>query len=251
MAERETEWQTVRRGARPTKNVIVAHSRQITYKVQPRSRRERKDALAAIQNTFDKILRIKAYLQNKSWWQKVSLLLQQATANHPRYSLQCLGLGSFLTSDNARHQLACALLIRDLLPGVHYCSMSDPLMGDEDFKLCKRFGFDVVDSASDAVRPPADGECAVLFLPHCGIALNEKVLLECTRFGIDRVVLFANLLSNYIQENGMKGLVAKVIERCFEDYCVTEHPCPDAITSSNCLAFNDLAITTIKLSVDK
>lgn len=152
--------------------------------------------------------------------------------------------------------MACALLMRELAREEGCaCTVAEPRMGPEDEEIARQLGFEVVSPDGDAVRPPDGSGCAVIFLPHCAVKLNEKVLIECAKFSFQDVVLFANILSDYVERNGpletflrrsRLQFEPKDLPGMFRLFEFTELRCPDAKLSPSYSAFNDLCVTTIK-----
>ncbi|GLE04838.1 hypothetical protein PINS_up013817 [Pythium insidiosum] len=92
----------------------------------------------------------------------------------------CYGLGSFCSSSNAVHQLAYAHALTQCITREHahvscIASVFDPVMNESDRLLAQRLGFSVIEHNERGRRAVADD--TLFFMPHCGQALYQNVLL--------------------------------------------------------------------------
>lgn len=199
-------------------------------------------------NNLDKI---KVQLQESSWWRQVEKLIENACQGRKVHSVHCLGVGSFVNSANAMHQLACALLLKGLAPDC-ICSITDPAMLETDLKLAHRFGVQVVPFNELNLLEPLDSLCTILFMPHCGLSLNEEIFARCFKFKFKSTVFLANIFSNYANADMIttrSGPFVQIIQHLTSSEALQERRCPDANLSTRETAFNDLAVTTVDLSV--
>lgn len=130
----------------------------------------------------------------------------------------CLGIGPFLRSPAAQHQLALFLLIclytrLDL----SYCEVYDPILtSTERYILTHHFGFRVPDantegatsaeqsiqkySIENPIRPSSEHLPMFFYLPHCGVGLASNVLkvrryMKTYRCCIGHVLAYLSLIS--------------------------------------------------------
>lgn len=234
----ENEWKVVQNGRRARKQAFsVSHAGRIKYGQQQKTKKEKqKEAMRPCLR--EQIEEIGKALRETEWYTKTMDLLREGVARRKVVKVKCAGLGSFVESGNARHQLALAILLTEMSG----CAgeMCDPVMSGEDVELVRGFGLEVVGQTS--VDRVGVGECCILFLPHCGRDLNERIVRECGALGGDGFVLLANRLCLYI---GRKWDGESAIEQMWKRGDLKEQVCPNAESSTRETAFNDLSVTTI------
>lgn len=198
------------------------------------------------------IIKIKAQLQESLWWKQTERLLDNARGGLKVHSVHCLGIGSFFNSANATHQLACALLLKAFLAPDGTYSVTDPAMVDMDLQLAQYLGLQVVPFSELDMSEPPSGFCTILFMPHCGLCLNEQMFAKCYKFKFSGIVFLANTFSIYVTTTEITRRpipFAQLIQHLSASKALQEQKCPDASLSTRETAFNDLAVTTIDLSV--
>lgn len=246
------EWTVVEKGARRRKQEpTIPHDGAISYCHYPPAKLRRRgnsaSSLSPQQKTEKNVASITSALARTAWWKELSSELEVVRKGRRTCALQCLGMGSFANSANARHQLACALLMKRLLVNPPVCSITDPAMTEEDVTFACHLGFEVVSAKSHLVRIPSTGCCTVLFMPHCGRELNELVMSQCLESGSDGVIFIANSFSRYVTETipARSTPESSIIQDLYDSNALCERPCADARMSTREFAFNDLAITTV------
>lgn len=251
------EWKVVSRGRRPQMRAAqTPHEGTIPYKTRTMIRKRRKSDATTENSRLDMkancIFKIKAQLQKSPWWTQVERLLNDACKGRKVHSVHCLGIGSFFHSTNAMHQLACALLLKAFLIPDGVCSVTDPAMADIDLQLAHHLRLQVIPfNELDTIEPPS-GFCTILFMPHCGLCLNEQMFAKCYEFKFRDVIFLANTFSIYVNTTEVTRRpipFARLIQHLSASNAFQEQTCPDASLSTRETAFNDLAVTVIDLSV--
>lgn len=163
------------------------------------------------------------------------------------HALECLGIGSFVNCSNARHQLACAMLLKELLNNPAVCSLADPVMEDDDEQIAVQCGFQVVAAHHYELKAPPSRMCSVLFMPHCDFALNESTLIAAKTFNFKAVIFLANEFSKYVTSVSTvaRRRSESLIGKLYAGGMLKEKPCPHPKLSTSETAFNDLAVTTV------
>lgn len=188
-----------------------------------------------------------ARLASCSWWAGAVGALSTGCFD----GLVCLGLGSFLSSANARAQLAAAIQLRTVhvANGNAPCYIADPAMVAEDKDVCARAGFRVVAGFDEAMKCEAlssSGARLLLFMPHCERALYENVLGALWGDRLERTELFGNCFSAFYGAGESAYEDWGYMDAVVAEKVAVEHPCGDASSSIWHNAFNDLAVTVFE-----
>ncbi|PXF41481.1 hypothetical protein BWQ96_08788 [Gracilariopsis chorda] len=198
---------------------------------------------------------LKANFQSTVWWNQTRALLSQAVSEigHPVQMVYCLGLGSFESSHNARHQLACALSIQEVFNVTNEgCFIGEPCLTPSDELVLHDIGWSrkewLMHEATWEAKMKNDG-CVVMFLPHCPYDLNELVMKWICKNGFaERTVLLANDLSKYcyVVLTRKQHEIKNKINKLHAYGKLHERKCAQAKLSSSETAFNDLCVTVVK-----
>ena len=156
-----------------------------------------------------------ATLRQSSWWVALSDAVRSVfpseSATKPG-EIVCFGLGSVAGSANARWQLACAVLLRDLLEGHDAGRASgvesrlplrvfDPVLSSEELQFLRAtFGCEpITENESGARRAGGedDNSATVFFMPHCPLSLYCNVLRANWGPALSRVVIVGNSFASY------------------------------------------------------
>lgn len=203
--------------------------------------------LRSVESILDDAQEDAARLASCPWWTGAVGALSTGCYD----GLVCLGLGSFLSSVNARAQLAAALRLRavHLADGDAPCYIADPAMVAEDKDVCTRAGFLVVagfDEAMESTALSSTGARLLLFMPHCERALYEHVLGSLWGERLERTELFGNCFSAFYGAGESAYEDWGYMDAVVADKVAVEHPCGDASQSIWHNAFNDLAVTVFE-----
>lgn len=163
----------------------------------------------------------------------------------------CLGLGSFLSSTNARAQLAAALRLRSvcIADGNNQCYIADPAMVAEDRDVCKRAGFLIVSGFDEVMESgvlSSSEARLLLFMPHCERSLYEHVLGVLWGERLERTELFGNCFSAFYGAGESAYEDWGYMDAVVAEHVIVERPCGDASRSIWHNAFNDLAVTSFE-----
>jgi SRR1 len=177
------------------------------------------------------------------WWSAATSEI--ASRRFP--GLICLGLGPFLSSVNARAQLAAAIRLRtDFVREGAPCFLADPAMTPEDDGVARSAGFTVVggfDEALDALGEQGGSDELLVFMPHCERILYEEVLSRLWGVRLESVALFGNCFSSFYGAGEGVESNWHYMDAVIADGVAVEHPCGDSTASIWHNAFNDLALT--------
>lgn len=246
-------WTVVKRGFRQRKEAPrLAHSSSISYRLLPQRAFPTKPTAVSSQTALSisqRVQQVVVALSHTQWWKHTSRLLREAVADSNLAFVQCLGLGSLENTPSTVHQLACALLVRDLFQ-VPTISCADPLTTCSDAEALTALGVRVAPAQpfervqiEHCDQSPGGGH-GVLFMPHCGIELNDAIVEKWMGLPEGRnVVLLCNVLSRQASE-----AKAPRLAHLFREGRLEERECPDARVSTRELAFNDLCVTTRVIS---
>lgn len=195
-----------------------------------------------------RVLVIKEAFRKTGWWEEVAQLVRRGQNGRPAHSLVCLGMGTFMNSSNARHQLACALLLKELLGDPAMCSVTDPVMDHDDNQIAIQFGFQVIPAEQYELKAPPNRTCTLLFMPHCDFKVNEDMLTAAKKFHFEAVVFLANAFSRYVTSSSAtsRRRNESLIGQLHAAGTLLEEPCPNPKSSTSETAFNDLAVTTLR-----
>lgn len=252
-AMNDDEWNVVRRGDRQRKKPEGSrgHEGATSHHDHTGSseRRPKKQTTeSALQSMRRKVASITDALRKTAWWEEVAELIRRGQNGQPAYALMCLGIGSFMNTSNARHQLACALLLKDLLNNPTICSVTDPVMDEDDVQLAVGLGFQVIAAEEYELKAAPNRLCTVLFMPHCDFELNEDMLTAAQKFHFEGIVFLANAFSRYV--TGPCATTRRRNESLMGHLHLSrtllEESCPSPKSSTSETAFNDLAVTTLR-----
>lgn len=182
---------------------------------------------------------LKQRLGASAWWAD---LRDKLPPHEPRLDfIQCLGLGSFEASANARHQLALLLLMSELLAAARV-SVCDPAMTAADTELVQHLGF----SAASPRQLHIMSGNGVLYMPHCGADLNLDMLRKWAARDDERegsLVYVGNSLRGYVDTNfSIHADLVHTVEHLIATRALNEVKCLDASKSTLATAFNSLAV---------
>lgn len=241
----EDGWTTVTRGPRRRKLGTEQNDRKKTQGMSYIQRRipcrgnvsNEKDIQTSL---CEQVIAAKSSLSNSHWWLQMVSSLNDAMGSAKVEFVQCLGLGSFQRSEASRHQLACAILLRERFGNVP-CTVADPIMTAIDAQIIERLGL-IVAPARELDHVEIQNGCGLLFMPHCEEVLNNHILsLWLSRPDIANLVLLGNTLSCYIREVQTSPLLSNLTE----SGRLVERNCLDPKTSTLEVAFNHLSVTNI------
>lgn len=243
----EDEWTTVVRGPRRKKqdqHSLSENKNGPRFQYKENTSFALKKRHASLKPNWkcirDKLVGAKTSLATSQWWLQTRAFLLHAAGKNKIQFVQCLGLGSFERSASSRHQLACAMLIRDLFDDV-LCTISDPVLSSVDNQIAESLGFDIVPS-QPVDRTHIHSGCGVLFMPHCEEDLNNAMLARwILHSDVTDLVLLGNTLSRYIRDDVSDSLIATLAK----SGRLVERPCPNPKLSTYESAFNNLCITTV------
>lgn len=242
----DEEWTIVRNGPRARKqNNVIENDEKFMYKSTGNARRRKRASPRPqiAESTSHTIASIKRNLEQTEWWKHLASTLQTYVKSRPVSYIACLGLGSFVNTWNARHQFACALLLKDMF--CNDCCISDPIMTNDDVTLATDSGFKVVDANNFSVRVASHGSVAILFMPHCGRDLYECILKQFDASGSEAMILVGNTLSTYCTLHPERTQAdCSQIAKLQATNCLHETKCASAKLSTSETAFNDLCIST-------
>lgn len=192
------------------------------------------------QSVRDTVIIDKTHLSTSQWWLQTRASLLQAMGANTVQFVQCLGLGSFEASASSRHQLACAMLIRELF-GTVLCTISDPILSAGDCQIAESLSFAILPSQPVDHVDIGCG-CGILFMPHCEEDLNNAVLARwLLRNDVENLVMLGNTLSLYVRDDVSTSPIAILAN----NGRLVERICVDPKLSTLEAAFNNLSITTI------
>lgn len=185
------------------------------------------------------LLALKTRLQRSAWWAQTRAQLSAAVSEiGQRVQLvHCLGLGSFESSHNARHQLACALAMQELFEVAdERCVLGEPRLTACDQLVLRRMRWTRCEWLSHQrvwQRCVRHDGCVLMFLPHCPYHLNDMVLRWiCANGFAHRTVLLANQMCAH-----------KPVGIAYAR--LHEQKCAHAKLSSSETAFNDLCVSVV------
>lgn len=245
----ESEWKVVTKRSRPRPQIPNSNNFGVmTYESKQTSKRKAtkvpKHSHKTPNEWKEQIDVIAANLEKTEWWLQVRTDLEQACGTIATKYLRCFGLGSFVVSSNARHQLACALLIQKNISSCSHCVISDPAMNEADKELVKLFGFGIEESHAQYLGIATKSYGTLFYMPHCSRNLFDKVLEENQATNFQRMIIFGNSLSRYADIR-TKYTKRTIIDYLHDSKCFVERPCCSAKLSTSENAFNDLSVTTI------
>ncbi|KAI8471053.1 MAG: hypothetical protein J3K34DRAFT_458516 [Monoraphidium minutum] len=156
------------------------------------------------------------------------------------------GLGCIEDSRVSRYQLALALLLRDLLPGLAAPpQLFDPAFSEADAALIARLGLALIPENEGGARSAA--EPTLFYLPHCEAALCDTLLgANWSAAALPNVAILGNSFSTYRERwaaPGAKpgGTRPGRLLRLAEAGAVLELPVPDGAFHV-ASAFNDSSL---------
>lgn len=245
----DSEWKVVTKRSRPRSKIPNSnHHGVIKYESNQTSKRKPTKTLKHSRKTpsewKEQIEVIAANLEKTEWWLQVQKDLGQACNSITINYLRCFGLGSFEISSNARHQLACALLIQKHLSSCTHCVISDPAMNEIDKELANLFGFFIEEEHTQYLGTTTESCGTLFYMPHCSRNLFDKVLEDNQATNFQGMVLFGNSLSHYADIR-TRYTKKTIIDDLYDSGCIIERPCCSAKFSTSENAFNDLSVTTI------
>lgn len=252
----ESAWTVVRRGKRSTTKPSAKYlpSPRNTHPNHTHPTKTHSNPPHLIQLRIEKHAQA---LSSTSWWQGTLAILRDTIQNNTITTLYCIGLGSFTNSRNARHQLACALLLKKIAASHANLVLSDPAMTSVDAQISSELGFQIAQPSDNtfanlAVFPsePPDGCCTLWFLPHCPRRLNEAVFAQCSHFNFTNSIFFANHL--LVEHHFFKIDDRRLHPTLYSlktNRRLKERLLPSEVTSTLETAFNDLCITTVRSSL--
>lgn len=252
-AMNDDEWSVVRRGERQRKKAEGPRVRDGAmshhdHMGSSEKRPKKQTAESALQSIQRKVSSIKDALRKTVWWEEVAELIRRGQNGRQAHALMCLGIGSFMNTSNARHQLACALLLKDLLNNPAICSVTDPVMDEDDVQLAVCLGFQVIAAEEYELKATPNRLCTVLFMPHCDFELNEDMLTAAQKFHFEGIIFLANAFSRYV--TGPCATTRRrnesLIGHLHLSRTLLEESCPSPKSSTSETAFNDLAVTTLR-----
>jgi SRR1 len=213
------------------------------------------------------VVRAAEILAESAWWTATAVALTSVNTtpsaiDQRRTRLVCLGLGSFVGSDNARWQMGAALRLREVLGGEKCIGVvADPAMTADDEAVARLLGFSVEyslaaslavgdDVASEEKRD--ENSSVVLFMPHCERRLYNDVMRRMwTPYLLGRAVLLGNSFELFYGAGQCAREMWSFMDAVVGDRIAVEVPCLNAVKSPSYQAFNDLAVTRFDASKSK